>query len=485
LNDETARPANQQAPKSNKRWIIIISIVIILGIGTLVYWLINRGWESTDDAQITGNLVPINPRVSGYIDTIYVNDNQSVDKGQMLVQLDTRDLQARLRSAEANLAAANAQTAVTGTQVTLTERTATSGAEQATSAVGAAEANVNAAASQIASAEAAWSSAQATADAANDAITAAQSDITTADAQIQSANAALKAAQANVTSVASQAERAANDARRFEMLFRRGATSQQQLEIAHNANTTAQAALKSAQENVASAQAAVTQARARKISAQAALRQAISRAASAQASANQAATAVRTARSGLNQARAQLAQAQAAEQGATTVPQQVAVSKAQNRAASARAKQAIADVRNAKLALSYTQIAAPVDGMVSQKSVQPGQYVQPGQPLMSLVDLRDVWIVANFKETQMDNMKVGQPASITVDTYPGQKFQGYVQSIGAATGSQFSVLPPENATGNFVKVVQRIPVKIILNRLPKGVVLRPGMNVVVNVNTRS
>jgi membrane fusion protein (multidrug efflux system) len=195
---------------------------------------------------------------------------------------------------------------------------------------------------------------------------------------------------------------------------------------------------------------------------------------------------VRTAQSALAASQAELAAARATASGAQTAPQQVSISKAQNRAAEAKIRQAEADIHNARLQLSYTSILAPVAGIVSQKSIQPGQYVQPGQLILSIVPLNDVWVIANFKETELQDMKVGESATVNVDTYPGLTFRGHIASIGAATGAKFSLLPPENATGNFVKVVQRIPVKIVFDKpLPRGVVLRPGMNVTANVNVRS
>lgn len=176
----------------------------------------------------------------------------------------------------------------------------------------------------------------------------------------------------------------------------------------------------------------------------------------------------------------------AAVSGANTVPQQVSAARDQYQAAMAKMRQSRADQKNSALLLSYSSIYAPVSGEVGQKSVQPGQYVQPGQMLMSVVPLQGVWVIANFKETQIGRMKAGQRAEIDIDTYPRQPIRGRVASIGAATGAAFSLLPPENATGNFVKVVQRVPVKIIMDRpLPDSVVLRPGMNVVVRVNIQN
>ena len=155
-------------------------------------------------------------------------------------------------------------------------------------------------------------------------------------------------------------------------------------------------------------------------------------------------------------------QAQSALRSAQTVPEQVAVTRARVASAEARIQQFKASVAQAELNLQYTIVKAPLDGVVARKSVNPGQVVQPGQPLFALVQVSDVWITANFKETQLAKMKAGQRAVIDVDAYGGREFAGHVDSIAAATGARFSLLPPENATGNYVKVVQRVPVKIVL-----------------------
>jgi membrane fusion protein (multidrug efflux system) len=144
-----------------------------------------------------------------------------------------------------------------------------------------------------------------------------------------------------------------------------------------------------------------------------------------------------------------------------------------------------AAVARAELDLERATVKAPAPGIVSRKSAEPGQVVQPGQPLMIIVPLDRVWVTANFKETQIDGMRVGQPAVVEVDAYGGHRFSGKVESIAAATGSRFSLLPPENASGNFVKVVQRVPVKIVLDASqdPERL-LRPGMSVTPTVYTR-
>jgi membrane fusion protein (multidrug efflux system) len=182
-------------------------------------------------------------------------------------------------------------------------------------------------------------------------------------------------------------------------------------------------------------------------------------------------------------AAARVAQAQAALQESRANQQQVNVSAAQAQSATAEIQQAQANLEAAELTLSYTTIVAPLTGVVTEKVAEPGQTVQPGQPLMAIIPLSGVWVTANFKETQLKNVHPGDPAEVEVDMY-GRTIQGRVQSIAGATGARMSLLPPENATGNFVKVVQRIPVKIVFDRIPPGVVLRPGMNVNVTVITK-
>ena len=167
-------------------------------------------------------------------------------------------------------------------------------------------------------------------------------------------------------------------------------------------------------------------------------------------------------------------------QNEKTAPQQVQVQQARAAAAVAAVQQAQARVDQAQLNLSYTKIVAPIDGIVSKKSVDVGTNLSVGQDLLTVVPLDDLWVTANFKETQLDKMKVGQPVELEVDALGGKKFQGYVKQVGGATGSRLSLFPPENATGNYVKVVQRIPVRINFKDLAdenKDHALRPGMSV--------
>ena len=184
-------------------------------------------------------------------------------------------------------------------------------------------------------------------------------------------------------------------------------------------------------------------------------------------------------RQSITQARARLEQANAQLRSALTGPQQVSMQNARALAAQAETRREEALLEQAELNLQYTTILAPVSGVVGQRSGQPGQNVAPGQQVMTIVplDSRNIWVTANFKETQLKYMRPGQPAEISVDTY-GRSYSGHVLNIAGATGARFSLLPPETATGNYVKVVQRIPVKIVLVRgQDPQHLLRPGMSV--------
>jgi membrane fusion protein (multidrug efflux system) len=243
-------------------------------------------------------------------------------------------------------------------------------------------------------------------------------------------------------------DRAAGDLARMKPLIAKEEISQQQFDAYTAAARVADGQLRAAQQKLASARD--------------------------ESQSNEAAVGAAQAR--LAKARADLAQSR-------TNRKQVDISAAQASSANASVQQARANLAAAELLLSYATIQAPVDGVVTKKSVQLGQIVQPGQALTILVPLRDVWVTANFKETQLKNVHVGQRAEVKVDMY-GKTFPGRVDSLAGATGTRISLLPPENATGNYVKVVQRIPVKITLDSLPAEYVLRPGMNVEATIFTK-
>jgi membrane fusion protein (multidrug efflux system) len=278
----------------------------------------------------------------------------------------------------------------------------------------------------------------------------AQSMIEGAQKEIDAARARLTTAQARQREAEANAAKATRDVERLRGLLAKDEVSQQQFDAASAAADAQRAAVDSAASQVAEAEAGV-----------------------------------RVAESKLSQARVGEQQARAGLRTAETGPQQVAAMRARAEAAAAHVEQQKAVLAQAELNLQYTTVKAPVGGIVSRKTVEVGQIIQVGQPLLALIPLEDVWVTANFKETQLTNMRPGQKAVVKVDAYGGKEFQGHIDSIAAATGARFSMLPPENATGNYVKVVQRIPVKIVLDPgQDPDHLLRPGMSVVPTVYTK-
>jgi membrane fusion protein (multidrug efflux system) len=369
--------------------------------GVLVYRYEAR-LQSTDDAQVDGYIYPITARVSGYVARVTVDENQYVQAGTVLVQLDPKDYEVAVANAKAVMANQQASSEASRISVPLT--------------------SVNTS-TQLASAHA-------DVDSANAGLIAAQQ-------QEQAAAASLREAEANDL-------RAQDDVERYKPLAAKDEIPQQQYTQARAGQKATAAAVEAARASAAATAQAVTQARTR------------------------------------------FAQAQSSLLYAQTRPQQISAQSSRADAARAQVQQAAAALEQAQLNLQYTTIVAPVSGIVGQRSVQPGEYLAPGQQLLSIVplDARNIWVTANFKETQLKEMRPGQPAKISVDTY-GREYHGHVDSIAAATGARYSLLPPENATGNYVKVVQRIPVKILFDEGEDALhLLRPGMSVVPTVTIR-
>jgi len=367
------------------KWILAAALIFLVA-GGLFVWQYYAVRESTDDAQIDGHINPISPRVTGTVVNVLHDDNEVVQAGTLLVELDPKDYQVAVDRARADLANAQANATAANVGVPLTETTSSSQ------------------------------------------LLAADAGVKTANREIESAKAKLNDAQAMFAKTSA-------DLQRMEMLIAKDEISHQQYDAAVAANNSAKA-------NVAVANADIASAESR------------------------------------------AAQAQAQAESVRTVPEQLKVTRARAGAASADVQRAISALAQAELNLQYTKIVAPVTGVLSKRSVEPGQVVQAGQPLFSIVNLDDIWTTANFKETQLRNMRVGQKAKIKVDAY-GHEYNGTVESIGGATGARFSLLPPENATGNYVKVVQRIPVRIRFDKgEDPGHQLRPGMSVEPTVFTR-
>ncbi len=399
----------------NPRVRLAVAVALIAALGVLAWLWITAGRETTDDAQIDGHVTQIAARVGGTVKAVSVNDNQRVDAGAVLVELDPRDYQVALDRARAELADAEATAAAAQSGVPIAS---TETASNVTTARGSVE--------------------------------QAQSGVVAAQKEIEAARARLTTAQARLRETEANAAKAARDVERLRGLLAKDEVSQQQFDAASAAADAQRAAADSARSQVAEAEAGI-----------------------------------RVAESKLTQAQAGARQAEAGLRTAQTGPQQVAATRARAEAAAAKVQQSKAALAQAELNLQYTTVKAPVAGVVSRKTVEVGQIVQPGQPLMALIPLEDVWVTANFKETQLTHMRPGQKATVKVDAYGGKEFAGHVDSIAAATGARFSLLPPENATGNYVKVVQRIPVKIVLDAgQDPDHLLRPGMSVVPTVYTK-
>jgi len=438
-----ASAKNDAASSRRRKFLIVLAALAVVGLGVgIPYYFWSRVHESTDDAFIDGHIIPVSARVPGYVLKLHVRDNQPVNEGDLLITLDDRDYRARVEAAGAALDTAAARLAMASANVDLTTITANAALDDASSAVRMAESAVESTQARVAVAASGL-------DQARTAITVAQ--------------AVAEQAKAEVAAAEAQAGRDEVDLKRYQDMYKSSAATQQQLDHAVAMARTSQANLEAARKTAAAEEARVSQAQSALKSAQNSLRQVNSQ---------------------LGESHAGSAQAKARLESAKSAPQQIAASEAQKRAAQAAVEQAQADLLQAELYLSYTQVRAPVTGYVTHRTVEAGAYVQAGQGLLAIVPQR-VWVVANFKETQLAHVRQGQPVSISVDAYPGKTFMGHVDSFQWGTGARFSLLPPENATGNYIKVVQRVPVKIVFEESPdlREGHLAPGMSVVPTVDT--
>jgi membrane fusion protein (multidrug efflux system) len=376
------------------------------------------------------------------VSKVFVHDNQRIKCGDLLVELDAKDFKARLDAVKAALEAAKAANKSFNINAELTSITTTGDLDAARAGIDSAKASVQ--------------SSQADAD-------AAKSKTDQAIAQLEYARSALAQAIAELDIATVKHRLDETDLKRYKEIA--GTISKQQLDHAVVTEQVSAAALLAAARKADTQKAMVTHAEAVLKTSEDELQKALAE--------------VKISKAELNRDTARLFSAMAA-------PKRVEQSLSQAKVSAADMDKAAADVELAALEMSYTKIYAPISGYITKKFVEPGMYVQTGQALMSIVE-PDVWVTANFKETQLTYMHSGQPASISVDAYPDVEFNGHVDSIQRGTGAKFSLLPPENATGNYVKVVQRVPVKIVFDNLKDTdkYVLAPGMSVVPEVNIKA
>ncbi|MDE2126280.1 MAG: HlyD family secretion protein [Armatimonadetes bacterium] len=507
--------ATQRPPWGKRLLISGISIAAILlitiGIRHLLYM---QTHPSTDDAYCTTDVYQITPQVPGAVIQVLVNDNQKVTKGQLLAVIDPSTFEAAVESARADLAVAQAAAGGAADTVGVTQQSgaaellaAAGSVAQAGSATAGAEADANTARAVVTGAVAGVGSAQAAVDGANANLRAQQASearlqqvAAAARADVAAARAAAGASQAAVTAAASNLGKAQRDAERYRTLHDQQAISDQTYDAAVAAATAAQAQRDSAVQEASAATAMIAQKQAALAAALAAVKAQTSAvvqardqvtaakhaAASAYSLVVQAQSRVDSARQSVLQDHAKQQQAEAKLAIAREAPQQLQVTQHGSQVANARVAAAKAELDTALIALRNTRILAPITGRISKKNIDIGEHVAIGQPLMALVPDRDVWVDANFDETQLKGMQAGEQAEIQVDAIPGVTFRGHLDSISAATGATFALLPPDNATGNFTKVVQRVPVKVTFDAgQPNLNRLRGGLSASVTVDTGS
>jgi membrane fusion protein (multidrug efflux system) len=392
--DFRARPSRTQS--SGFRIGVGIAIIVLV-IAAFFAYRYFTSYESTDDAQVDGHVNSISARISGHVTKLNVLDNQYVQAGTVLVEIDPADYQVAYERAKADFEDAQAAAVAAGVSVPITD--------------------VN-------------TSSQ---------VSATEADVSSARAGIQAAQQQFEAAKAQLQEAEANNVKAQNDLVRYKQLVDKQEISQQLYDQATAAAQASTATVAAARANADAARQQVTQ------------------------------------------AQGKLVQAQANARYANTAPKQMQITRARATSALAEAQRKKADLDQAALNLQYTKIVAPVNGIVSDRTVEVGQNVAPGQELMKIINLDDIWITANFKETQLRQMRVGQRVTVEVDAN-GRTYNGKVDSVAGASGARFSLLPPENATGNYVKVVQRIPVKIVLDPGSNNDhQLRPGESVTPKV----
>jgi membrane fusion protein, multidrug efflux system len=396
----------REHPRGGRAAAVLLLAVVIIGGGLFVRN--SLGWESTDDAQINGHIMPLSARINGYVLEVPVMEGQLVHAGDVLVTIDPKDYKIAVEQAQAMFADARASATSSRFNVPITSVTT-----------------------------------QSNLDSAGTAVLNAQAGLHAAEQNFESAKAVLEQADAN-------AAKSNADLVRYEQLVAKEDISRQQYDQAV-------AAAKANRSGVVSAGASV-----------------------------------QAAEQAVRQAQGKLLQTRADLRSAETAPQQISMTRAKADAADAQAREHKAQLDQAELNLSYAVVRSPVTGIIGKKTVEVGQNVGIGQELVEVVPLDDVWITANFKETQLAHMRPGQPVEIKVDAY-GRTWKAHVTNLGAGAGSVFSLLPPENATGNYVKVVQRVPVRIDFDRTSdrnpgsdfnaEGL-LKPGLSVEPEVRVR-
>lgn len=413
---------------------LVLALGVVVALAALAYggwaWYQAVHYVSTDDAYVDGTISPVSAKVAGHVAELLVRDNQPVKQGDLLLRVDPRDFQAKAAQARAAVATTEATLRAARSEVPLAREGTRAQIDQARAGL---EMSVVA----VKSSEAA---------------------VDEARARLEAKRAATAAMRADVAGAQSAQREAGRELERQRALLKSDLVARRDFDRAEAAYETATAAVEATQRRLTQTEREIQQAEAELVSRVHAVEQARQR--------------VVEARAGLARAESQL--------------HQVAIKDAEASRAEARLREAQADLAFAELQLQHTEVRAPLDGIVSKRSVEVGQVVQMGQPLLAIVPLHDVWVIANFKETQLARIRPGMKAEVSVDGFPDRAFVGVVNSLAAGTGARFSLLPPENATGNWVKVVQRVPVRIHLDAQEFGNphALRTGMSALVTIRVK-
>jgi len=397
------KPGRKGPPR---RLVVLLAVLAVCLVLALVgYRRYSETHISTDDAYVDGRIHVIAAKISGAVKTLYAADNQLVKKGDLLLEIDPVDYNARVDEASASLSSERSRLAETGARTDLVK-------------------------SQ-------WEELQQQAEGARLNLEVQQKNLTQSELDI-------KKTQANLEAQEARRRQADLDIRRADDLFSKEAISREKHENVLTAKDVAEAQVKAAREQL-----------------------------------NQAVAAKEAQGARVRQAEVEIKRTEAALRTQQNAIRQAEIGISSQKAV-ARQREAV--LRIAELNRSYTKIEAPVDGYVSKRSVEVGNQIQPGQPLLAIVPLEGTWITANYKETQLERVRPGMKVAIEVDTYPGKTFKGRVDSISAGAGSAFALFPPENATGNFIKVVQRVPVKIVLEKgEDPDRLLRVGLSVIPTI----
>ncbi|MCW3100806.1 MAG: Type secretion system, rane fusion protein LapC [Chthonomonadaceae bacterium] len=525
----TATSSEENAePKSRLRSLfrLFVPLLILLLAGIVLFriagswnaWSGEQSDQRTDDAYLRADITPLSTRVSGTVVKVAVEDYQQVKAGDLLVQIKNTDYLAQVKEAEAGIRGAQAALENNRRQKELQD----SRIEQAKAGADAARAEIEQAGAGIEAAQADRINAQSGVEGANATISAAlagvegakadvlaaqanvegaQADVQVAQANVEGAQADIEAAQTNIAGAKADVERTRQERSRQEALVSLGSATRQKLEQVVAEDERFQALLSGRQAELlrgkavlAGRQATLLQVKSLLASRQAALLQVRTLLTSRQATLVQTRAQLEGRQSDVAKARAQLALRQAAlRQALAQLAGRTADLDAQYRQRpilDAQRAGLVADLNSrqealkvAQTNLEYTRILAPEDGVVGERKVRLGQLVSPGTQAISLIE-NNLWIQANYKETQLTHVRRGDPVEATVDALPGVVLRGHVEEIAPASGSQFALMPPDNATGNYTKIAQRIPVKIALDPNPAlAEHLRPGMSVIVEIKT--